>query len=166
MTKIYKAISSQDAEEAFRIIQERCKWLRDKNIEQWRYYTQWYGAEYFKGKTLEGKLYVAKSNNEVIGCIVVNDYDEDYWQNVDQSVALYPKNFATKVGFQGVGKTLEQFLVNLAHKHGKRYLRMDCDRTNPELRKRHESNGWICIEECVEDPEDAHYHAALYQKEV
>jgi hypothetical protein len=102
----------------------------------------------------------------MLGCIVVNDYDEDYWKDGDQSVALYPKNFATRVGYRGVGEVFEQFLINLARERGKQFLRMDCDRTNFELRKRHEANDWQCVQECVEDPEDSHYKAALYQKEV
>ena len=155
-----------DARTAFLIIQERYRWLRDNGLQQWsKNYLRRYDVKYFRLKAIEGNLYIAKNDDEIVGCVVVNDNDDAYWSDVDQTTSLFPKNFATKIGFPGVGKLIDDFLVELARKNGKQFLYMDCDGSNVKLRSRHEANGW-CLQECVDDPDDTRFCDALYQKEV
>ena len=69
---VEKAIKS-NVDEIYSIIQKRCEWLDNKNINQWNV-TRTYGKDYYIQKINEGKFYVAKLGEKVVRYIYASIY--------------------------------------------------------------------------------------------
>ena len=62
---IVKKAELSDAIAIMNIIQKRCKWLDENNINQWNT-TRTYAQEYYEQKIKEGKFYVAILDEKII----------------------------------------------------------------------------------------------------
>lgn len=60
------------------ILKQRCKWFKQKKIEQWGdwYYTELYNTDYFIKMMRIYKLYIVKQNGEIVGAFLLKTEDE------------------------------------------------------------------------------------------
>lgn len=149
-----------DIELIMAILKERCDWLRANNINQWaNNYLERYNENYFSEVMKLHKLYVVSQENKVIGVFLLKEEDKTYWKNDDS--AYYIHHLATRIGYSGVGTKIIQFIEQLARKNSKKYIRLDCKKSNNELNQYYQKQGFI-YKGTGEEP----YSYNLWEKEV
>lgn len=142
------------------IIKERCDWLKNNNIDQWaNNYLGKYNEDYFNEVMQLHKLYIVEQKNKVIGVFLLKEEDKDYWDNNDE--AYYIHHLATKVGYTGIGSKIIKFIEQLAKENLKKYIRLDCKKSNDELNQYYQKQGFI-YKGCGEIP----YSHNLWEKEI
>lgn len=134
--------TENDLEAYHQIIIDRCNWLADNNINQWKVnsYPIRYNIDYFKDQMQINKLYIAKKDDEVCGGLLLKDSDEKYWN--DNPDAYYVHHLATKINESGLGKILIEFVINQAIKDNKDYFRLDCVSHNEKLNNYYKKLGF------------------------
>lgn len=150
-----------DIESIVEILKERCDWLKANNIDQWGdyYYSEKYNANYFNEVMQLHKLYVVKQNDKVIGIFLLKETDKTYWENDDN--AYYIHHLATKIGYSGLGKQIIEFIEKLAKENSKKYIRLDCKKSNIGLNQYYQNQGFI-YKGTGEEP----YSHNLWEKEI
>ena len=105
------------------------------------------------------KLYVVKQENKVIGVFLLKENDKIYWNNDDS--AYYIHHLATKIGYTGIGTKILNFIEKLAKENSKKYIRLDCKKSNVELNRYYQKQGFI-YKGSGEEP----YSHNLWEKEI
>lgn len=156
-----KLALEEDIKNILKLIKLRCDWLEKNNIEQWGdwYYKELYNMDYFLKTMKLHKLYVVKNKNELIGLFLIKNNDE-LWK--DNEEAYYLHHFITKVGYNGVGEEILNFINALALKNNIKYLRLDCVKNNLKLNDYYSNHGFTK----VGDGEIEQYSYNLYQKKI
>lgn len=148
--------TDEDIIEFHKIIMSRCKWLEEKNINQWKItsYPIKYDINYFMEQ--RNNLYIIKKEKKVCGGMLLKTNDEEYWYDSNEVNAYYIHHLATKIGTKGLGKELIKFAINKSKKDNKNYLRLDCVAQNDKLNEYYkqlgfEYNGKIEIKDWIEN---------------
>lgn len=149
-----------DIESIMAILKERCDWLKANNIDQWtNNYLGKYNENYFSKVMKLHKLYVVSQENKVISVFLLKEEDKTYWKNDDS--AYYIHHLATRIGYSGVGTKIIQFIEQLAGKNSKKYIRLDCKKSNNRLNQYYQKQGFL-YKGTGEEP----YSYNLWEKEV
>lgn len=131
----------KDIQSILNIIKQRCDWFKENNISQWsNYYLKKYDENYFGEVMQKYKLYVVEQQNEVIGVFLLKEEDKTYWPNDDS--AYYIHHLATKLGYPGIGEKIIRFIEKLAKENAKKYIRLDCRKSNLELNAYYKRQGF------------------------
>ena len=132
---IIRKAKKDDVNDIVNIIKERCKWLDEKNIEQWNV-TRTYGTEYYLKKIKNGSMYVAVLDDRIVGNFMIANNSEfcDYDDNV-----IYIHHLATDMNYKGLGKTI---LYKIKELFSEKTIRLDNIGTNDRLNIYYESNGF------------------------
>lgn len=123
------------------LIVKRCKWFDENNIKQWDMsYAKRYDKDYFKNQINTNLMYVGKYDETIAGCMLLKNKDEDYWQ--DDEPSYYIHHLATDILYKGIGKSLINFAINKARNDNKKYLRLDCFKSNIKLNNHYKNLGF------------------------
>jgi GNAT superfamily N-acetyltransferase len=100
-----------------------------------------------------GLVYLARVGGRTAGTFVLRWSDEKVW-GPDDGEAGYLHRLATRPGFagQGLGVRLITAADDLVRRHGRRWLRLDCDRDNARLRGYYESLGFTRVGDFILTP--------------
>lgn len=79
----------------------------------------------------------------VYGGLLLKNSDTKYWSDSDIVKAYYIHHFATKIGFNGLGQLLLNFVINKCKLDNKKYLRLDCVSDNEKLNNYYKRIGFI-----------------------
>lgn len=156
--KIRKA-NTNDIEGIIQIIEKRCKWFKEKGINQWEYYLEVYDKSYFKSQIKTNKLYVALKDNQIVGLYLLKE-DDFYWN--DDVSAFYLHHLATDINCKGLGKVLLDDAIKKCQKYHKKYLRLDCLKENEKLNEYYKLKGF----KYISSGEDEYYKYNLYELEI
>ncbi len=156
--KIRKA-NIKDIEGIIQIIENRCKWFKEKGINQWEYYLEVYDKNYFKSQIMTNKLYVALKENLLVGLYLLKEEDS-YWN--DNTSAFYLHHLVTDINCKGLGKILLDNAVEKCQKYHKKYLRLDCLKENEKLNEYYKEKGF----KYVSSGEDEYYKYNLYELKI
>lgn len=133
---IFQKAMNEDIDEILILIQKRIKWMDENNINQWNKtdYLKSYPKNYFQELVSKGQLYVVKYKNlnRAIGAFALLEQDKR-WN--DSSQSYYIHNLVTDIGVSGIGATIIKFCEQIAIKHGKNKIRLDCQDSNHKLNK-------------------------------
>lgn len=145
----------------FQLIQERMKWMDEKNIKAWNVmdYDLVYPIEYYNQMCQKGLLYVLKYNQEIASAAVIKEQDER-WKENDSS--YYIHNFVSKVSSEQYGTIFLKKVEEKAKRSHKMYIRLDSAKDNVSLTKFYESLGFQAVGTC----EDGPYQGILRQKKI
>lgn len=115
-----------------------------------------------------GLVHLAAIDGRIAGMFVLRWSDENVW-GPDDGEAGYLHRLATDPGFagQGIGARLIAAAEELIRDRGRKWLRLDCDRDNPGLRRYYESLGFGYAGDVTDIPRQskAGYRAASrYQR--
>lgn len=135
--KLRKATDS-DVYDIYKIIQNRCKWLDEKSIEQWNV-TRTYKHDYYLEKIKDGKIYVAVYNEKIVGVFMFQL--SSHYAEYDENIA-YIHHLATDIHYKGMGKIIISKIIELAKNHSKKYVRLDNISSNSKLNEYYEKNGF------------------------
>lgn len=150
----------EELKEILEVIKERCDWFQKNNINQWRNnYPGRYNEDYFYEAMQVHKLYIAVEDNKIIGVFLLKESDKVFWDNDDP--AYYIHHLATKIGYPGVGSKILKFIEELAKKDSKKYIRLDCKKSNVALNQYYQNQGFTF----KGDGEEPYSHN-LWEKEV
>lgn len=150
----------EDIQAIMNILEERCNWFKENGIDQWaNNYLGKYNEDYFNDAMKNHKLYVVKQENKVIGVFLLKENDKTYWNNDDS--AYYIHHLATKIGYTGIGTKILNFIEKLAKENSKKYIRLDCKKSNVELNRYYQKQGFI-YKGSGEEP----YSHNLWEKEI
>jgi GNAT superfamily N-acetyltransferase len=139
-----------ELEEVVAILVEAAQWVTSQGYKQWSadhflHPTQW---AFLHQKAKRGELYVAQYNSDMIGTIILQEpdkIDRGFWRE-EQTEALYVHRLAIRRAFAGkrIGYALLAWAQERATLAGKKYLRLDCQATNPTLCAYYERVGFTC----------------------
>jgi GNAT superfamily N-acetyltransferase len=122
---------------------EAAEWLDSKGIDQWQYPAS---REKITRDIARGTSYVVRAVGEYIGTITVDTTaDPEFWLPGDApDAALYGHRIIVRpVGRgQDIGVAMLDWASQKAEKAGKRWLRVDVWKTNAELGRYYESQGF------------------------
>lgn len=137
-----KAIN-EDIDEVLILIKKRIKWMDENNISQWNKtnYLKHYPRNYYEELVSKGQLYVVKYGdlNSVIGSIALFEQDKR-WN--DSSQSYFIRNLVTNIGVSGIGAAIIKFCEQMAIKHGKNKIRLDCQASNHKLNEYYSGLGF------------------------
>lgn len=132
-----------DLEACFDLRREAEDWLAQRGIEQWTNHHT--GRAGLTTAYEHGTLYVATSENRIVGCFSIAGPDFDFWTSEE---ARFPAKYLYKLiitqGFRGtgLGDALIDYACQRSHQLGARALRMDCWKTNTGLQKYYLDRGF------------------------
>lgn len=125
---------------------EAAKWLASKGSDQWQYPAS---LEKITRDMAHGTLYVARANGQYIGTITVDtSADPEFWSSEDlPETALYGHRIIVRPSGRGqeIGAALLDWASQKAERTGKRWFRVDAWKTNAELGRYYEAQGfqWV-----------------------
>lgn len=122
------------------ILREAALWLQENGIPLWK-------ASDFTEETIspDTHLYhLIHAGQEVAGLFKLEELDELFWPDVDQTESLFIHKLVVRRPYAGTGLSslATQYAVHEAEKRGKKYLRLDCEASRPKLRALYERLGF------------------------
>jgi ribosomal protein S18 acetylase RimI-like enzyme len=114
-----------------------------------------------------GQVHLARLHNKPVGTFLMRWSDQHVW-GPDDGMGGYVHRLATHpdMGGLGIGASLLQCAAEITVQHGRTWLRLDCDRNNPGLRKYYETSGFVHVRDVGDVPRQSgsgHRSASLYQ---
>lgn len=151
MAYLFSPALESEAAEAFRLIEERIRWMDRVGIRQWNVggYTEVFPESYYRDMAREGKLYLLRDGENIAGAAVLLESD-DRWD--DTPPAYYVHNLVGSLDSRGAGGAILDFVEQMAVRHHKKYVRLDCSIDNPELNTYYEKRGYHLAGQCQEGP--------------
>ncbi|MGW2507852.1 GNAT family N-acetyltransferase [Streptomyces scopuliridis] len=143
---------------------ETSKWLHSKEVDQWQYPAD---EEKITRDVTSGTAYVVTGAGKYLGTITVDENaDPEFWAKKDlPTEAIYGHRIIILPHARGksVGATVLDWASRKAEKAGKRWLRVDAWKTNTELARYYEGQGF----EHVRTVDLPHRRSgALFQREA
>ena len=137
----------------FRLYEQRVNWMDEQGIAQWNTtdYLNTYPLSYYANHQADGRLFVLKTEDSVVGAMVL--YEEDKrWQHLNYKTAYYVHILLTDLAVPGMGVRLLSEAEALAQNAGKETLRLDCAIANSFLNSYYEALGFRFVGLCVDGP--------------
>lgn len=136
----------EDCPQVLGLIQERIRWMRERNLRQWESVDYWsfFPESYYEAAIAEERLYVVKeAGQEKVLCAGVLSFQDPDWS--DGAPAVYLHNFASDRNAPGVGGFFLTRAEDYARDHGKQLFRLDCIETNLGLNQYYENRGFQAV---------------------
>ena len=121
----------KDIDYILALYSDRMKWFKDNNIKQWSRYLQNHPKEEFVEAIENKNFYIIKQNNILVAGFELSTNSKDW--NDDITPAYYIYKVVTKVGHKNLGQVIFDKCKELAKRDGKKYLRLDCLKSNQKL---------------------------------
>ena len=132
-----------DIDSIIRLYSERMKWFRDNNIKQWSKYLNNHPKSEFEKAINNGSYYIVKQNDEIVAGFELSTNSKDW--NDDTTPAYYIYKVVTKVGYKNLGKFIFAKCKEIAKLDGKKYLRLDCLKSNKKLNNIYKSHNFQLV---------------------
>ena len=133
----------KDIDYILALYSDRMKWFKDNNIKQWSRYLQNHPKEEFVEAIENKNFYIIKQNNILVAGFELSTNSKDW--NDDITPAYYIYKVVTKVGHKNLGQVIFDKCKELAKRDGKKYLRLDCLKSNQKLNDIYESHNFKLI---------------------
>ncbi|MFF4574106.1 GNAT family N-acetyltransferase [Streptomyces sp. NPDC001410] len=125
---------------------EAGRWLKSKMIDQWQYPAN---QEKLSRDIEQGHAYVMTNGSEYLGTITVDGFaDPEFWLPGDlPDSALYAHRIIVRPNVSGssLGVSMLDWASQKAAKLGKSWLRVDAWKTNSDLGRYYESQGFTHV---------------------
>ena len=143
MNYLVELASIEDIGQILQLYSDRMKWFKENEIKQWSRYLQNHPKEEFI-KAIENKnYYIIKLGSELIAGFELSTDSKDWNDNTLQAYYIY--KVVTKVGYKKVGKVIFDICIEIAKRDGRKYLRLDCLKSNQKLNDIYENYGFKLI---------------------
>ena len=126
-----------DIESILELYSERMTWFKENNIKQWSRYLENHPKSEFIEAIENNNYYIIKENNEIVAGFELSTNSKDW--NDDITPAYYIYKVVTKVGHKKIGQIIFNKCKEIAKSDGKKYLRLDCLKSNKKLNNIYES---------------------------
>jgi len=119
-------------------------WLRAAGIEQWTDHER--GARVIRAGIDDGVTHVVQDQaGTIVASLTLNGPDPDFWTQADKpetGLYLYKFMIGKQARGTGLGEALLDWACEQAEQRGKRWLRLDCWRTNTSLQAYYARRGF------------------------
>lgn len=133
----------EDVNDILSIIQGRCKWLDEKQIEQWNT-TRTYQEDYYKQKIDDDKFYVGVYQDKVVGTFMMQK--STHYADEEDNI-IYIHHLAADKNYPGIGFEMFSEIKKLARSNNVHTIRLDSIATNEKLSGYYERLGFKKIGE-------------------
>jgi GNAT superfamily N-acetyltransferase len=106
------------------------------------------GVSHLLGDIAVGALYLVWRGDEAVATISLLEVDPMFWPNAGND-ALYVHRFAVRRAAAGAGRTALLWCTDEARRRGRSFVRLDCLRDNPGIRRYYERFGFVAVDEKV-----------------
>ena len=148
---VFRPAKDEEIEYVFSLINERIRWMDKMGINQWNKIDYWkyYPASYFYIACSEKRLYILIDEvlNRIVAVGVLSKKD-NRWKDDGQGIYLH--NFVTAIDVKNIGSKFLEYCEEYAMSLGKRYMRLDCKKSNDKLNKYYELHGYVYKESVVD----------------
>jgi GNAT superfamily N-acetyltransferase len=148
---IIKKLYTKLVDDYIVIMKERCKWLKERNIEKWDLRSL--EKESLLTRYDESQLFGAFENDICIGGFVLLNNDERYWPNKQDEKAYYFHRFVVHPLYEGLGYSYKilNWIKHYGTEKGKDYIRTNYQKHRTYLRKISQKSGFIEVREIMQD---------------
>ena len=143
MNYIVELANINDIDSILELYSERMKWFKENNIKQWSKYLENHPRSEFVEAIENKNYYIIKQDNEIIAGFELSTNSKDW--NDDITPAYYIYKVVTKVGHKNIGDFLFETCNEMAKTDGKKYLRLDCLKSNEKLNNIYENHNFKLI---------------------
>jgi len=143
MNYIVELANINDIDYILELYSERMKWFKENSIKQWSRYLENHPRSEFVEAINNKNYYIIKQDNEIIAGFELSTNSKDW--NDDTTPAYYIYKVVTKVGQKNIGNVIFDKCKEIAKADGKKYLRLDCLKSNEKLNDIYESHNFKLI---------------------
>lgn len=133
----------KDIDSILELYSDRMKWFKDNNIKQWSRYLQNHPKEEFEEAIQNKNFYIVKQNDELVAGFELSTNSMDWNDNITPAYYIY--KVVTKVGHKNLGQVIFDKCKELAKLNGKKYLRLDCLKSNEILNNIYEEHNFKLV---------------------
>jgi len=149
-----------DASAVATLLDEATAWVAARGYEQWPLP---YPREEIATAIERGEVYVAELGGDVVATVTLLWNDELHWGARPRDAAYVHKLAVSRAcAGQRIGHAIVEWADTTAAEQGRTYLRLDCLRTNPRIRRYYEELGFEHRADEVIDGRDL----SLYERPV
>lgn len=130
----------KDLDEVINLFEERTKWFRENQINQWSKYLEHHPRKEFEDVIKNGYYFVLKENDNIIAGFEIST-DSKYWKD-DITKAYYIYKIVTKINYKNIGDLIFMICKNIAKNNNKEFLRLDCLNNNKKLNEIYNKHGF------------------------
>jgi GNAT superfamily N-acetyltransferase len=131
-----------DVDTVSAILVEAATWLEGRNMRMWR--ANELLPERISKDVDEGLFFLAEHTGESAGTIKFQLSDMEFWPDVPENESAFIHRLAVRRRFAGgtVSSALLSWALERTASLGRRYLRLDCEASRPQLRAVYERFGF------------------------
>jgi hypothetical protein len=144
-------IENQLIDEYLSILNDRCLWLKERDLDMWKNQNLKKSAMIQKYKN--PIFYGAFENKVLIGGFILIEEDKRYWPNNLNDKAYYFHKFVVSLRYGGLGYShkILGWVKDYGSKKKKEYIRLDYQKQRDYLRKMYLGHGFIDKDEIIQD---------------
>jgi GNAT superfamily N-acetyltransferase len=142
------------------LLDEATLWVGERGYDQW---PRPFPPEEIEAAIERGEVYVAELDGDVVATVTLLWEDELHWGERPPDAAYVHKLAVSRAhAGQRIGQTIVEWADATAAANGRAFLRLDCHRTNPGIRRYYEQLGFVhCADEVI-----AGRDLSLYERPV
>lgn len=162
---IIRKAGEDDIPSAHHVLHAASQWLAARGYDQWQ--RRPITTEHVRMLVNAGSMYVGTLDNRIVATMAVDKRaDPDFWEPQDDPEnALYLHKMAVNPEYRGhrLGEELTDYAAAKARAEGKKWLRLDAWRSNPDLQEYYRSRGWTHVRTVNAPHRDS---GALFQRDA
>jgi GNAT superfamily N-acetyltransferase len=142
------------------LLDEATLWVSERGYDQW---PMPFPPDEIEAAIERGEVYVAELDDDVVATVTLLWEDELHWGERPPDAAYVHKLAVSRArAGQRIGQTIVEWAEATAAANGRAFLRLDCHRTNPGIRRYYEQLGFVhCADEVI-----AGRDLSLYERPV
>ncbi len=144
-----KIATNDDSSEIIKMLKRIAQWLKDNEINQWRYLLDGGDDEEIKQSIHNQETYIVLKDKEIVATFTLlakqSEWDRHIWGSDHSSESLYLHRIAVIPEYmkKGVGKSILTWIKD--NVNDKKYLKLDCVAENSKLNYFYKNNGFELI---------------------
>lgn len=128
---------NEDSSKIIELLKQIAQWMKDNEINQWRFLLDGGDDEEIKQSILNEKTYIVLKDNEIVATFTLlskqSDWDRHIWGDDTSSKSLYLHRLAITPAYmkKGIGESILDWIENYVSDID--YLKLDCVADNLKL---------------------------------
>ncbi|SOC43890.1 GNAT family N-acetyltransferase [Ureibacillus acetophenoni] len=144
-----KIATNNDSRKVIKMLKEIAQWMKDNNINQWRFLLEGGDDEEIKQAIANQETYIVMNDNELVATFTLlskqSEWDFHIWGEDHTSNTLYLHRLAIVPSYmnKGLGKRILAWIEE--NTSNKEYLRLDCVEENKKLNSFYKNSGYELV---------------------
>nr|WP_180271319.1 GNAT family N-acetyltransferase [Fredinandcohnia onubensis] len=144
-----KIAANDDSNEIIKMLKQIAQWMKENEINQWRYLLDGGDDEEIKQGIQNQETYIVLKDMELVATFTLlskqSEWDKHIWGSDHSSESLYLHRIAIKPTYmkKGVGKSILTWIQDTVS--DKKYLKLDCVADNSKLNHFYKDNDFELV---------------------